>query len=167
MRFARFSRGGTMSDTEKYKRYADKVVIFNGLMPEEVEYILHHGKILHFHEGQTVFHQGQLGTNLFVLLSGKVGLYNKAKLIAKLHVGDAFGEMAVLNHRPRSATAAALASSKLFTLDETEINEILEKHVAVRLLLNIIHVLSERLENANTLVADLKRESARIKSLVE
>lgn len=156
-----------MSDLDKYKRYAEKVTIFKGLIPEEVEYILHHGKILHFHEGQTVFHQGQLGTNLFVLLSGKVGIYNKATLIAKMQVGDAFGEMAVLNHRPRSATAAALAPSKLFTLDEKEINEILEKHVAVRLLLNIIHILSERLENANNMVADLKRGGAHTGSLAE
>ncbi len=147
-----------MSDIDKYRRYSEKVAIFHSLTAEEVEYILHHGKTLHFHEGQTVFHQGQLGSNLFVVLSGKVGLYNKNKLIATMRVGDAFGEMAVLNHRPRTATAAAVSPSKLFTLDEREINSILEKHLATRLLLNIIHILSERLEAVNNEVADLRRK---------
>ena len=147
-----------MPELAKFRKYAEKVPIFHGLTPEEVEYVLHHGKVLHFHGGQTVFHQGQLGTNLFVVLGGKVALYNKTKQIAVMHVGDAFGEMAVLNHRPRSATAAAMVDSKLFTLDEREVNSILEKHLAVRMLLNIIHMLSERLENANSVIAQLRRE---------
>ncbi len=147
-----------MPTEDKYEQYAKKVTIFHNLQPHEVEYVLHHGKVLHFHEGQTVFHEGQLGTNLFVLLSGKVALYNRNKLIAKLHVGDAFGEMAVLNHRPRTATAAAVTPVKLFTLDEKEINSILERELAVRLLLNIIHVLSERLESANSKIADYRRQ---------
>jgi CRP-like cAMP-binding protein len=146
-----------MSDAHKYAQYAEKVRIFNGLSAEEVEYILKQGKTFEFHEGQTIFHEGQLGTNLFVVLDGKVALYNKSKPIATLHVGDAFGEMAVLNRKPRSATAAAASEVKVFTLDERQINAILEKHLAVRLLLNIIHVLSERLETANATVAEFRR----------
>ena len=64
--------------------------------------------------------------------------------------------MSVLNHRPRTATAAAETDVKLFTLDESQVNEILEKRVAVRLLLNVVHVLSERLEEANTSIADIR-----------
>ena len=146
-----------MTDAHKYAQYAEKVRIFNGLSPEEVEYILKQGKSFEFHEGQTIFHEGQLGTNLFVVLDGKVILYNKSKPIVTLQVGDAFGEMAVLNRKPRSATAAAASEVKVFTLDERQINAILEKHLAVRLLLNIIHVLSERLETANATVAEFRR----------
>ncbi len=145
-----------MSEEAKYRRYAEKIRIFNGLRPEEVESIIHQGKVLFFREGQTIFHEGQLGSNLFVVLSGKIGIFNKSKMIAQLGVGDAFGEMAVLTHRPRTATAAALSEVRLFTLDEKEINAILERHVAVRLLLNIIHVLSERLAAANALIADIR-----------
>ncbi len=146
-----------MSDMEKYKKYAEAIQIFHGLTPAEVEYILQHGQVLRFHAGQTVFHQGQLGTNLFIVLGGRVALYNKNKQIAVMQVGDAFGEMAVLNHKPRTATAAAAVDSKLFTLDERQINSVLEKHLAVRLLLNIIHILSERLEVANATVAQLNK----------
>ena len=149
-----------MGSEAKYAKYADKVRIFNGLSASEVEYILHCGKIIHFYEGQTVFHEGMLGSNLFIVLGGKIAIYNKNRVIAKCTVGDAFGEMAVLNHKPRSATAGALEDVKLFTLDEREINQILDKAVAVKLLLNIIHVLSERLENANSWIAQLRDEKS-------
>jgi CRP-like cAMP-binding protein len=149
-----------MGSEAKYAKYAEKIRIFNGLSASEVEYILHSGKIIHFYEGQTVFHEGMLGSNLFIVLAGKIAIYSRKRLIAKCTVGDAFGEMAVLNHKPRSATAGALEDVKLFTLDEREINQILDKGVAVKLLLNIIHVLSERLENANAMVAQLKDEKS-------
>ena len=145
-----------MADEAKYRQYAEKVRIFNGLQPEEVGEILQKGHRLDFHQGQTIFHEGMLGSNLFVVLKGEIGLYNKNRLIAVCKVGDAFGEMSVLNHRPRTATAAAETDVQLFTLDETQMNSILEKRVAVRLLLNIIHVISERLEEANTWIADIR-----------
>jgi CRP-like cAMP-binding protein len=145
-----------MDKSDKYRKYAERVEIFHGLTPEEVEYILKEGRQLEFHQGKTVFHEGMLGSNLFVVLKGEVGIYLHNKLIATCKVGDAFGEMAVLNKKPRNATAAALTDAKLFTLDEKQINSILDKRVAVRLLLNIIHVLSERLEAANAHITDLK-----------
>ena len=150
-----------LTQDDKYRRYAEKVAIFKNLQAHEVEDILHKGKLLFFPKGQTIFHEGQLGANLFVVLNGKVGLYNKTREIAHLQVGDAFGEMAVLNHRPRTATAVALEETKVFTLDEREINSILEKHVSVRLLLNIIHILSERLEHANSQLSKFRKEAGK------
>lgn len=146
-----------MTDAAKYQKYAEKIRIFNGLSAEEVSDILHKGHTLDFHKGQTVFHEGMLGSNLFVVLAGEIGLYKRNRLIGRCLVGDAFGEMSVLNHRPRTATAAAETDVKLFTLDESQVNSILEKRVATRLLLNIVHVLSERLEEANTWIADIRQ----------
>jgi len=144
-----------MGSNALYLRYAKQVKIFKGLQPEEVGEILKLGAKLEFHTGKTIFHEGMLGTHLFVVLSGEVAIYKQTKIIAKCTVGDTFGEMAVLNHRPRSATAAAVQDTTLFTLDEKQINAILDKDAAVRILLNIVHVLSERLEIANSLNASL------------
>ena len=142
-----------MPHDDKYAKYAKRVKIFKGLQPEEVGGIIQQGATLQFEKGKTIFHEGMLGTNLFIVLHGEVALYKKTQIIAKCEVGDTFGEMAVLNHRPRSATAAAVEDTKLFTLDERQIDSILDKRAAVRILLNIIHVLSERLEVANSLNA--------------
>ena len=149
-----------MSHEDKYEQYAKKVRIFKGMKPEEVSEVLHQGKVVYFQQGQTIFHEGMLGSNLFIVLSGQIGIYIKGKLIARCHVGDAFGEMAVLNHTPRCATAAALNDTTLFTLDEMQINSILGKHIAVRLLLNVIHIISERLETANVALAEKKQDKS-------
>lgn len=144
-------------DDDKYRRYAQKIPIFKGFEPEDVDYILHHGKVMHFAAGQTIFHEGMLGSNLFIILSGEVGIYRQNALIAKCKVGDAFGEMAVLNKQPRTATATALIEARCFTMDEREFNDVLQRHIANKLLLNVIHVLSERLETANAWIAEAKK----------
>jgi len=143
-----------MSDADKYRQYSERIGIFRGLSPEEVAVVMRHGKVLHFHHNQTIFHEGMLGSNLFIVLGGEVGIYNKVELIAKCRAGDAFGEMAVLNSKPRTATATAITDAKCLTLDEREINQILERGVAVKLLLNIIAMLSGRLELANAWISE-------------
>jgi len=144
-----------MGSHEKYEQYVERVRLFKGLSARDVEHVLHAGKIVHFREGQTVFHEGMLGSNIFIVLGGKVAIYKKNRVIARCAVGDAFGEMAVLNDRPRSATASALDDVKLFTMDARDFNEVLHRPFGGKLLRNIIHVLSERLENANARVSDL------------
>lgn len=153
------TRGVVMDKEEKFRQYAEKVKIFNGLHPDEIAQILQQGRKIEFREGQTIFHEGQMGSHIFIVLSGVVALYNKETLIAKCEAGDAFGEMSVLNHRPHCATAAANSTVRLFTIDEKQINSILEKHVAVRFLLNIIHVLSAHLEHTNTDLAVARKGS--------
>jgi len=142
-----------MSDRDKYRRYAEKIRIFNGLTPEEVSDILHQGQVIQFRQGDTIFHEGSLGSNLFIVLSGQCAIYSKDKEIARCQVGDAFGEMAVLNHKPRCATAAALSDVTVFTLDEAQINSILKKHVDDVEQDSDRHVLSERLESNNEFIA--------------
>ena len=138
-----------MAGFEKYKSYAKRIPLFNGLTPEEISDIMHRGEILYVPQGRTIFHKGQSGSNLFVVLRGSVDIFNDDRRIAQCRVGDAFGEMSVLDHRTRSASAMAATEVKLFTLDEKEINEILHQRVAVRFLLNVIHLLSDHLVNTN------------------
>jgi CRP-like cAMP-binding protein len=142
---------------EKNKRYAERIRLFHALKPEEVGRILQEGRMINFQKGQTIFHEGQLGSNLFIVFRGEVGIYSKNRLIAKCKVGDAFGEMAVINQSPRSAAATALTEAKLFTLDEAGTKKVLELGFAVRVLMNIIQVMSERLEAANVSIADLRK----------
>lgn len=147
-----------MADFEKYRRYAKRIPLFNGLSPEEIGDIVRRGQMLYIAQGKTIFHKGQRGNTLFVVFGGAVDIYNEDRLIAKCRIGDAFGEMSVLDHRPHTATAVAATEVKLFTLDEAQINDILHQRVAVRFLLNIIHLLSNHLAHTNTLLAMLQHK---------
>lgn len=147
-----------MSDLAKYKRYAKRIPIFKGLTPEEISSILHEGRSLSFQQGKTIFHKGQLGRSLFVVFGGSVEIFDGDHKIATCRIGDAFGEMSVLDHRPHSATAVASTDVRLFTLDEDQISGMLEQHVAVRFLLNIIHLLSGHLANTNSQLSRLEHK---------
>lgn len=153
-----------MSHTKKYARYAKRIKIFAGLSAEEVTEILRHSDKIYFRAGQTIFHKGQLGSTIFIVLRGTVDIEDDGCIIAKCREGDAFGEMSVLNHRPHCASAAAATDVKLFTLDENQIDKLLKQTVAAPFLLNIIHVLSEHLEKANSVIA--QQSKAEHRSLV-
>lgn len=146
-----------MSDTEKYKLYAEKIKIFNGFEPEEVEAILKKGRIERCREEKVIFRKGQEASGLHIVLSGVVGIHQGDNIIARCESGDVFGEMSALIHEPHSVTATALTTVKLFTLQEEQLNEILKTPVAVRLLLNIIQLLSEHLSGANRWVEALRK----------
>jgi len=78
-----------------------------------------------------------------------VGVFDNNKLLAELHTGDMFGEMALVNREPRSATVMAVEESKLFVLSENTFQQLLSKRVAIQILLNVVRSLSNRLKNAN------------------
>ncbi len=147
-----------MPSDEKLRKYSKKIKLFNGLQPDEIGSILKQGNMLEYHKGQTIFHEGQMGSNLFILFAGEVGIYIHNDMIAKCRAGDAFGEMAVLNHKPHVGSAAALSDVRVFVLEERQLNSILEKGVAVRLLMNVIHILSGHLEGVNAWNAALRKK---------
>ena len=139
------NEGFSMKDSVAPKR----IKLFEGLTDNEVTEIMRHGNSLDFRAGDAIFHKGQLGNTIFIVLGGTVNIVLDNHIISKCRMGDAFGEMSALNHRPHCANADAATAVKLFTLNEDQIVHLLEKRVGIRLLLNIIHMLSGYLENSN------------------
>lgn len=138
-----------MDSLEKYGALARQVELFRGISPEDVHKILHKGMTMTAQRGQTIFHKGTTGNHMYIILGGSVALFDGKKHLATLRTGDLFGEMALINNEPRSATAVAAEDSMLFALDETTFQKLMTKTVAIRMLLNIIATLSHRLRKAN------------------
>ena len=66
-------------------------------------------------KGEVIFRQGDVGNCMYDLLQGRVGIYANygqadEKLLTELNPGDSFGEMAMIEAQPRSATAVALSA---------------------------------------------------------
>ena len=77
-------------------------------------------------EGQTLFHAGDPGDALFIMRSGEIELFIKdtagQKIVLKTaEAGDMFGELAMLDSGPRSATALALRDSEVLVLDRSDL----------------------------------------------
>lgn len=141
-----------MSSLEMYRTIAQRVELFRGISPEDVGKILSKGRTVNMQKGQTIFHKGTTGNQMFVVLGGSVALFDGKKHLASLRTGDMFGEMALINNEPRSASAIAAEDCRLFVLDETTFQRLMTKTVAIRMLMNIIATLSHRLRRANEML---------------
>ena len=148
-----------MSSHQKYEEFARRVKLFNGLSPEEVHKIVSRGMTIHIAKGETLFYQGTIGNKMYVVLGGVIGLYDGKEQIASLRTGAMFGEMALIEDAPRSATAVAEEASRLFVLDERTFNKLLTKRVSIRILLNVVGTLSNRLRDMNARYTQLKERT--------
>src|SRR5258708_20446196 len=72
--------------------------------------------------GEKIFAEGEVGAEMFIIQTGKVRISKKSKdgekTLVILEEGDFFGEMAVIDKGPRSATATATEETKCIVLNE-------------------------------------------------
>jgi CRP-like cAMP-binding protein len=129
--------------------FLKRVALFRGLSEDDMVRIFEKGLTMRIARDEVLFYKGTTGNQMFVVLAGKLGVFNGDSQIAELTTGDLCGEMALVCHEPRSATVKALENSMLFALTETTLNNLLTKKVAVQLLINIIQTLTHRLRDAN------------------
>ncbi|WP_273211538.1 cyclic nucleotide-binding domain-containing protein [Runella zeae] len=99
-------------------------------------------------EAETIFQKGDLGTSMFVIYDGEVGIYDGHVQLATFGRGDVFGELALLDAEPRSATVSALSDVHLFRIDQTDFYDLMDERGEV--LRNIIKILCQRIRNQNT-----------------
>ena len=138
-----------MEDHTRLQRAA----IFKGFDAGSVDLVASLGRTESLQGGNVIFRQGDEGSYLYVVLEGSVSIYCGDKCIAKCRALEAFGEMAAFRPRHRSATARAVSDVRLLVLDEKAVNNLLSGPLAIPFLLNVIDVLSQRLEAGNTWIA--------------
>jgi CRP-like cAMP-binding protein len=104
-----------------------------------------------FRAGTVLFEEGQQGDFMYVVATGEVEIRRKVgdtdRVLAVLPPGDFFGEMAILNARPRSATAVVRVDSRLVVIEGKTFEAMLRARPEIAL--RIIKALALRLEGAN------------------
>src|ERR1700730_6280033 len=103
-----------------------------------------------FKAGEVIFKQGDPASEFFVIQSGKVDIRLGNRLLGTLSDRDIFGEMALIDAAPRSATAIAATDVKLVPVGEKQFLFLVSRtpHFA----LNIMRVLARRLRAQNSVV---------------
>ncbi len=110
-----------------------------------------------FPKGTVLFREGELGTEMFVLHSGRVSISKRVrevdKLLATLGPGEFFGEMAIISNRPRNATAVVSEDARLLVIDPKTFEGMVRgnSEIAVRM----IKKLAERLSEADAQIENL------------
>jgi CRP-like cAMP-binding protein len=104
-----------------------------------------------FAAGAVLFEEGQPGDYMYVVQSGEVEIRRTVgeveRVLAVLPAGEFFGEMAILNSRPRSATAVVRTPSRLLVIEGKTFEAMLRARPEIAL--RIIKSLATRLESAN------------------
>ncbi len=96
--------------------------------------------------GDEIFTEGETGDALYLVLDGKVQVHRQDRVIAELGERECFGEMALLDAEPRSATVTALTPASLLKITREDFEEIMTEKPEISL--GIIKVLTQRLRNA-------------------
>lgn len=105
-------------------------------------------------EGDYVFREGDLGTEMFIIHEGKIEILNAMNgeevAIAVLEKGDFFGEMSILEDMPRAASARALTHARILQINGSTFDQMLRDNpeVAVRMM----RKLSRRLRETDDLL---------------
>jgi CRP/FNR family cyclic AMP-dependent transcriptional regulator len=98
-------------------------------------------RIRRFRRNETIFHQGDPGDSLYIIQSGAVKIVlpspegEEGAIIATLSRGDFFGELALLDGAPHSATAVALEPSELLVMRREPFQELIDTDRALRMAL--------------------------------
>ncbi len=137
--------GGSVEQRIPFLR---SLAIFQGLADEELVEAAKIAAELTVADGEVFVREGDMGQDLYVITDGTVLIRRGGRVIAELTRGEVVGEMAVLDHRPRSADALAHGSVNLLRIHGEDLLALLEKRPV--LARGIIAVLVKRLRDSST-----------------
>ena len=145
------------------------VPIFESLESKELSKI---SKILHQRDweiGELIVEEGRPGMGMHIILKGVVeirevsGVHNTIQL-AKLGAGDFFGEQALLDDSPRTATVTAVETCTTFGFFRPDMLEIVESdpRLGLKIVTHLAQMLSIRLRHTNVLLKQVVAKSTEI-----
>jgi CRP/FNR family cyclic AMP-dependent transcriptional regulator len=103
-----------------------------------------------FKQGEVIFKQGDSATELYVIQSGRVGIQLGNRLLDTLEEHNIFGEMALIDNSPRSATAVASTDVVLVPVSEKQFLFLVSQTPFFALM--VMRVLARRLRAANSVM---------------
>jgi CRP/FNR family cyclic AMP-dependent transcriptional regulator len=133
-----------------------RITIFEGLKEDDLQALASHLVERRFGSGEMIFHLGDPGTEMYLIEEGHVNIHlpgedSRRVSLKDLAAGEYFGEIALFDDKPRSASALSTAESRLLALSRPTLWGYLEARPQAAL--PILRVLSERLRETNTLLS--------------
>ena len=135
-----------------------------GFHEDEIKTMRDFFKVREYPQGQVIFSAGSPGDAMYFLASGKADIFidlpgtDRQKRIYTIAYGTVFGEMALLDEKPRSASVVATTDLSCFCLTTRKFNELKETHpqIAMRFYIVLCNILVNRLRDADGLISELE-----------
>ena len=127
----------TMVDTSSMSDALAAVPLFAGLDADGLISMTRGMRVRRFRRGETIFHLGDPGDALFIVMAGSIKITLPADtgdeaILATLRPGDFFGELALLDGAPRSATAVAIEATETYILPRDQFRELIATEPVMR-----------------------------------
>ena len=103
--------------------------------------------VSHYAAGETIVKKGEPAKEMFLVRKGRVGIKVADKTVEEIEAGGIFGEMALIDHAPRSASAVALEDTDVIPIDERLFVILVQD--APYFALDVMRVLTHRIRKMN------------------
>lgn len=140
---------------ERKREFLQRIPLFRGISRRQFGTLFKSLAARHYHRGEVLFNEGDIGRALFLLESGRIELTRlnsdgRPHRLATLSAGEYFGEMALLEERPRTATATALEEVRAYLLYKSELEKLLRRAPAIgaAIMAHLAQLLSARLRTS-------------------
>lgn len=140
-----------------------KIPVFEGLSNNDLSHI---ERILHRREyrpDEVVFSQGTPGFGMYIIEDGSVTIVSEPsmEIMAELQSGNFFGELALLDDSPRSATAVVKTACRMLCFLQSDMFDLISRkpQIGVKILLCLARTIGERLKKANEEIQALNGKS--------
>lgn len=140
-----------------YVQLLAQLPMFEHLTSEDLEALSGLLQQRRYNKGEVIFHQGDVGTALFIVRKGEVAIRlssseGKEVILGLLGRGESFGELALLDGEPRSTDAVAREETHLLSLHQEDFRRFLSERPQVAM--GLLAVLSRMVRRVTQLVHD-------------
>lgn len=120
---------------------------------------------LSFPSRHTIFQKGEEGRSLYIVVKGEVRIHIGKQDINRLGQGEAFGEMALFDSEPRSASVSTIDECECLILTQQQLYEAIDETPGIAV--NIIRLLSRRIRELNQKLSEQEAENLRLTTLIQ
>lgn len=157
---------------KQYIKFLSDVFIFSEVNQNALQNLLNTVTEETFIKGKTIFHKDELGDSMYVITSGSVKAHENDYVFATLKTGEWFGEYALIDNKPRSASITTLERTTVLKIERKDFIKLLKADSSFAQ--GMLDVMIKRHRDLDTIQErlatskhDLELASAKMKGLIE
>ena len=134
-----------------------RIPLFAGMQPADIARVAVRMRRRSFRQGDIIFHKGDPGTTLYLVEHGQIKIFTPSQegrevVLSIFGPADFFGEMALFDDKPRSASAEAASPATVLTLQREDFRQAIVQHPAMSIA--VMAALVDRVRRADEMVED-------------
>jgi CRP/FNR family transcriptional regulator, cyclic AMP receptor protein len=128
-----------------------EAAVFDSRMLANLQQQLEGAATVRYLQEKVIMHEGQKGASMYVVLEGRVGIWIGNTIVESIGPGGTFGEMALVDQSPRTASAVAQTECALLSINRAALMALVKAQPAFGVAL--LRAVADRLRYMNSLVA--------------